>query len=102
MPVAPVSKDLRPDCSGRLNGARLWSACGGALAVARKHTLRRFQFAELARELFALRTDARQRLADPLRERALLAPQDYALAHSQHNPIAGRPRDVGLAPGATV
>jgi hypothetical protein len=37
-----------------------------------------------------------------IRERELLAAQDYALAHSQRNPTAGRPRDVGLAPGAAA
>jgi hypothetical protein len=37
-----------------------------AFAVARKHTLSRLQFAELAGELLALCIGARQRLADPL------------------------------------
>ena len=37
-----------------------------------------------------------------IRERELLAAQDYALAQSQRNPTAGRPRDVGLAPGAAA
>jgi hypothetical protein len=37
-----------------------------------------------------------------IRERELLAAQDYALAHSRRNPTAGRPRDVGLAPGAAA
>ena len=39
---------------------------GVPLTVARKHTLGRLEFAELAGELLALRIDARERLAEPL------------------------------------
>src|ERR1700730_3833733 len=49
----------RPSGCGRLFYLR-------ALAVARKHTLARLQFAELTGELVALQVDARKRFADPL------------------------------------
>src|SRR5262245_54843227 len=63
--------------TARLCWSRRFHGCGGAiaitrpfhprtLAVARKHSFRRLQLAELANELLALCIDARERLADPL------------------------------------
>src|SRR5262249_9586700 len=65
--LAPSSSRWR-GCS---RGCRWRLRCGhpfppGALAVARQYTFGRFQFAELAGELVALRIDACECLADPL------------------------------------
>ena len=45
---------------------RLDSSVGCLPALSGQHTLRCFQFSELARQLFALSVDARERLTDPL------------------------------------
>ena len=63
-PACSLRRGCRRRRSRRLGSGRL--SYPRACAVARQHTLGRFQFAELAFQLLALRVDARQRVTDPL------------------------------------